>query len=116
MGRILDVNQIVQQLVEGGHPSASEVRSCQDHLNSRWEAIAPDQGALGQVQKISSGTGAPTAPLLGVLPACLPASVGRLAPVVSWTQSRQKKAPPHRPVSLERAPGLSLDRRGHGCQ
>lgn len=35
MGRILDVNQIVQQLVEGGHPSSSEVRSCQDHLNSR---------------------------------------------------------------------------------
>lgn len=35
MGRILDVNQVVQQLVEGGHPSSEEVRSCQDHLNSR---------------------------------------------------------------------------------
>ncbi|KAJ7303854.1 hypothetical protein JRQ81_011362, partial [Phrynocephalus forsythii] len=39
MGRILDVNQIVQQLVEGGHPSASEVRSCQDHLNGRWNRV-----------------------------------------------------------------------------
>lgn len=35
MGRILDVNQIVQQLVDGGHPSSTEVMSCQDHLNSR---------------------------------------------------------------------------------
>lgn len=35
MGRILDVNQVVQQLVDGGHPSSEEVRSCQDHLNSR---------------------------------------------------------------------------------
>ncbi|NWX94282.1 SPTN4 protein, partial [Nothoprocta pentlandii] len=35
MGRILDVNQVVQQLVDGGHPSAQEVRACQDHLNSR---------------------------------------------------------------------------------
>ncbi|XP_010218245.1 PREDICTED: spectrin beta chain, non-erythrocytic 4, partial [Tinamus guttatus] len=34
MGRILDVNQVVQQLVDGGHPSAQEVRACQDHLNS----------------------------------------------------------------------------------
>ncbi|KAJ6663596.1 hypothetical protein lerEdw1_009675 [Lerista edwardsae] len=39
MGRILDVNQIVQQLVDGGHPSSSEVRSCQDHLNSRWNRV-----------------------------------------------------------------------------
>lgn len=36
MGRILDVNQIVQQLLDGGHPSSTEVRSCQDHLNSRY--------------------------------------------------------------------------------
>ncbi|XP_074873007.1 spectrin beta chain, non-erythrocytic 4 isoform X2 [Carettochelys insculpta] len=39
MGRILDVNQTVQQLVEGGHPSASEVQSCRDHLNSRWNRV-----------------------------------------------------------------------------
>uniref|UniRef100_A0A803TIK9 Spectrin beta chain n=1 Tax=Anolis carolinensis TaxID=28377 RepID=A0A803TIK9_ANOCA len=39
MGRILDVNQIVQQLVDGGHPSSSEVRACQDHLNSRWNRV-----------------------------------------------------------------------------
>uniref|UniRef100_H3BDK0 Spectrin beta chain n=1 Tax=Latimeria chalumnae TaxID=7897 RepID=H3BDK0_LATCH len=39
MGRILDVNQIVQQLVDGGHPSSAEVRSCQDHLNGRWNRI-----------------------------------------------------------------------------
>ncbi|KAI1229611.1 Spectrin beta chain, partial [Lamprotornis superbus] len=41
MGRILDVNQVVQQLVDGGHPSSDEVRSCQDHLNSRY---APKRG------------------------------------------------------------------------
>lgn len=35
MGRVLDVNHTVQELVEGGHPSSEEVRSCQDHLNSR---------------------------------------------------------------------------------
>uniref|UniRef100_A0A4W6CZR7 Spectrin beta chain n=1 Tax=Lates calcarifer TaxID=8187 RepID=A0A4W6CZR7_LATCA len=39
MGRILDVNQIVQQLLDGGHPSSTEVRGCQDHLNSRWNTI-----------------------------------------------------------------------------
>ncbi|NXQ27290.1 SPTN4 protein, partial [Alaudala cheleensis] len=39
MGRVLDVNQVVQQLVEGGHPSSDEVRSCQDHLNSRWNRV-----------------------------------------------------------------------------
>uniref|UniRef100_A0A8C5KXA3 Spectrin beta chain n=1 Tax=Jaculus jaculus TaxID=51337 RepID=A0A8C5KXA3_JACJA len=39
MGRVLDVNQTVQELVEGGHPSSDEVRSCQDHLNSRWNRI-----------------------------------------------------------------------------
>ncbi|NWS50881.1 SPTN4 protein, partial [Probosciger aterrimus] len=39
MGRILDVNQVVQQLVDGGHPSSEEVRSCQDHLNSRWNRV-----------------------------------------------------------------------------
>lgn len=37
MGRILDVNQIVQQLLDGGHPSSAEVRGCQDHLNSRYQ-------------------------------------------------------------------------------
>ncbi|NXW78338.1 SPTN4 protein, partial [Hirundo rustica] len=36
MGRILDVNQVVQELVDAGHPSSDEVRSCQDHLNSRY--------------------------------------------------------------------------------
>uniref|UniRef100_A0A8C2LD47 Spectrin beta chain n=1 Tax=Cricetulus griseus TaxID=10029 RepID=A0A8C2LD47_CRIGR len=39
MGRVLDVNHTVQELVEGGHPSSDEVRSCQDHLNSRPEGI-----------------------------------------------------------------------------
>ncbi|XP_026109972.1 spectrin beta chain, non-erythrocytic 4-like [Carassius auratus] len=39
MGRILDVNQIVQQLLDTGHPSSTEVRGCQDHLNSRWNRI-----------------------------------------------------------------------------
>ncbi|KAM8952646.1 spectrin beta chain, non-erythrocytic 4 [Pelodytes ibericus] len=39
MGRVLDVNQMVQQLLEGGHPSSSEVQACQDHLNSRWNRI-----------------------------------------------------------------------------
>uniref|UniRef100_A0A8C0JIK2 Spectrin beta, non-erythrocytic 4 n=1 Tax=Chelonoidis abingdonii TaxID=106734 RepID=A0A8C0JIK2_CHEAB len=39
MGRILDVNETVQQLVEGGHPSASEVQSCRDHLNGRWNRV-----------------------------------------------------------------------------
>ncbi|XP_069738334.1 LOW QUALITY PROTEIN: spectrin beta chain, non-erythrocytic 4 [Phaenicophaeus curvirostris] len=39
MGRILDVNQVVQQLVDGGHPSSEEVRACQDHLNGRWNRV-----------------------------------------------------------------------------
>ncbi|KAG9272889.1 spectrin beta chain, non-erythrocytic 4 isoform X2 [Astyanax mexicanus] len=39
MGRILDVNQIVQQLLDSGHPSSTEVRGCQDHLNSRWNRM-----------------------------------------------------------------------------
>uniref|UniRef100_A0A3B3RNV7 Spectrin beta chain n=1 Tax=Paramormyrops kingsleyae TaxID=1676925 RepID=A0A3B3RNV7_9TELE len=39
MGRILDVNQIVQQLLDGDHPSSDEVRHCQDHLNGRWNCI-----------------------------------------------------------------------------
>ncbi|KAJ0063351.1 hypothetical protein NL108_000299, partial [Boleophthalmus pectinirostris] len=39
MGRILDVNQMVQQLLDGGHPSSAEVRGCQDHLTSRWNSI-----------------------------------------------------------------------------
>lgn len=37
MGRILDVNLIVQQLLDGGHPSSTEVRGCQDHVNSRYK-------------------------------------------------------------------------------
>eukprot|EP00061_Rhincodon_typus_P009660 g33319.t1 len=32
--RVVEVNEIVQQLVENGHPSATEVMGCQDHLNS----------------------------------------------------------------------------------
>ncbi|NWH80589.1 SPTN4 protein, partial [Piaya cayana] len=39
MGRILDVNQVVEQLVDGGHPSSEEVRACQDHLNGRWNRV-----------------------------------------------------------------------------
>ncbi|KAK2848225.1 hypothetical protein Q7C36_009907, partial [Tachysurus vachellii] len=39
MGRILDVNLIVQQLLDGAHPSSTEVRGCQDHLNSRWNHL-----------------------------------------------------------------------------
>uniref|UniRef100_A0A8B9SFX4 Spectrin beta chain n=1 Tax=Apteryx owenii TaxID=8824 RepID=A0A8B9SFX4_APTOW len=58
MGRILDVNQVVQQLVEGGHPSADEVRSCQDHLNSRWnrvvELVERKKEQLGAVLKIQN--------------------------------------------------------------
>uniref|UniRef100_A0A8B9QIN3 Spectrin beta chain n=1 Tax=Apteryx owenii TaxID=8824 RepID=A0A8B9QIN3_APTOW len=58
MGRILDVNQVVQQLVEGGHPSADEVRSCQDHLNSRYPRSRPlgtrKKEQLGAVLKIQN--------------------------------------------------------------
>lgn len=58
MGRILDVNQIVQQLVEGGHPSSSEVRSCQDHLNSRWnrvvELVEQKKDHLSSILKIQN--------------------------------------------------------------
>ncbi|XP_048348815.1 spectrin beta chain, non-erythrocytic 4 isoform X2 [Sphaerodactylus townsendi] len=58
MGRILDVNQIVQQLVDGGHPSASEVRSCQDHLNSRWnrvvELVEEKKDLLNSILKIQN--------------------------------------------------------------
>ncbi|XP_013911873.1 PREDICTED: spectrin beta chain, non-erythrocytic 4 [Thamnophis sirtalis] len=58
MGRILDVNQIVQQLVDGGHPSSSEVRSCQDHLNSRWnrvvEVVEEKKNHLGSILKIQN--------------------------------------------------------------
>uniref|UniRef100_A0A8C4PC79 Spectrin beta, non-erythrocytic 4 n=1 Tax=Dromaius novaehollandiae TaxID=8790 RepID=A0A8C4PC79_DRONO len=58
MGRILDVNQVVQQLVDGGHPSAEEVRSCQDHLNSRWnrvvELVECKKGQLDAVLKIQN--------------------------------------------------------------
>ncbi|GCB79157.1 hypothetical protein scyTo_0018713, partial [Scyliorhinus torazame] len=32
--RVVEVNELVQQLVENGHPSATEVQGCQDHLNS----------------------------------------------------------------------------------
>ncbi|KAL8220037.1 UNVERIFIED_CONTAM: hypothetical protein K2H54_037898, partial [Gekko kuhli] len=58
MGRILDVNQVVQQLVDGGHPSASEVRSCQDHLNSRWnrvvELVEQKKDLLSSILKIQN--------------------------------------------------------------
>ncbi|XP_015669353.2 spectrin beta chain, non-erythrocytic 4 [Protobothrops mucrosquamatus] len=58
MGRILDVNQIVQQLVDGGHPSSSEVRSCQDHLNSRWnrvvELVDDKKNHLSSILKIQN--------------------------------------------------------------
>ncbi|XP_021239479.1 spectrin beta chain, non-erythrocytic 4-like, partial [Numida meleagris] len=58
MGRILDVNQVVQQLVEGGHPSAEEVCACQDHLNGRWnrvvELVEQKKEQLGSVLKIQN--------------------------------------------------------------
>ncbi|XP_027487438.1 spectrin beta chain, non-erythrocytic 4, partial [Corapipo altera] len=58
MGRILDVNQVVQQLVDGGHPSSEEVRACQDHLNSRWnrvvELVETKKGQLSSVLKIQN--------------------------------------------------------------
>uniref|UniRef100_A0A8C3NPA0 Spectrin beta chain n=1 Tax=Geospiza parvula TaxID=87175 RepID=A0A8C3NPA0_GEOPR len=58
MGRILDVNQVVQQLVDGGHPSSDEVRSCQDHLNSRWnrvvELVENKKSQLSSVLKIQN--------------------------------------------------------------
>uniref|UniRef100_A0A663FHJ1 Spectrin beta chain n=1 Tax=Aquila chrysaetos chrysaetos TaxID=223781 RepID=A0A663FHJ1_AQUCH len=62
MGRILDVNQVVQQLVDGGHPSSEEVRSCQDHLNSRYgcgeggQAVGPSPywGSVISVLKIQN--------------------------------------------------------------
>ncbi|XP_070620878.1 spectrin beta chain, non-erythrocytic 4 isoform X2 [Erythrolamprus reginae] len=58
MGRILDVNQIVQQLVDEGHPSSSEVRSCQDHLNSRWnrvvELVEEKKNHLASILKIQN--------------------------------------------------------------
>ncbi|XP_069631765.1 spectrin beta chain, non-erythrocytic 4 [Haliaeetus albicilla] len=58
MGRILDVNQVVQQLVDRGHPSSEEVRSCQDHLNSRWnrvvELVEHKKSQLSSVLKIQN--------------------------------------------------------------
>ncbi|XP_054855022.1 spectrin beta chain, non-erythrocytic 4 [Eublepharis macularius] len=58
MGRILDVNHVVQQLVEGGHPSAAEVRACQDHLNSRWnrvvELVEQKKDLLSSILKIQN--------------------------------------------------------------
>ncbi|OWK49603.1 Spectrin beta chain, non-erythrocytic 1 [Lonchura striata] len=58
MGRILDVNQVVQQLLDGGHPSSDEVRSCQDHLNSRWnrvvELVEDKKSQLSSVLKIQN--------------------------------------------------------------
>ncbi|XP_053908842.1 LOW QUALITY PROTEIN: spectrin beta chain, non-erythrocytic 4-like [Cuculus canorus] len=58
MGRILDVNQVVQQLVDGGHPSSEEVRACQDHLNSRWnrvvELVERKKNQLSSVLKIQN--------------------------------------------------------------
>ncbi|NXY00232.1 SPTN4 protein, partial [Centropus bengalensis] len=56
MGRILDVNQVVQQLVDGGHPSSEEVRACQDHLN--WnrvvELVERKKDQLSSVLKIQN--------------------------------------------------------------
>ncbi|MGH0151911.1 UNVERIFIED_CONTAM: hypothetical protein FKN15_020718 [Acipenser sinensis] len=46
MERILDVNQIVQQLLDGGHPSSAEVRGCQDHLNGRFESLDQEMNSL----------------------------------------------------------------------
>uniref|UniRef100_A0A8B9YYS8 Spectrin beta, non-erythrocytic 4 n=1 Tax=Buteo japonicus TaxID=224669 RepID=A0A8B9YYS8_9AVES len=60
MGRILDVNQVVQQLVDRGHPSSEEVRSCQDHLNSRYgwnrvvELVEHKKNQLSSVLKIQN--------------------------------------------------------------
>ncbi|XP_014749698.1 PREDICTED: spectrin beta chain, non-erythrocytic 4-like, partial [Sturnus vulgaris] len=58
MGRVLDVNQVVQQLVDGGHPSSDEVRACQDHLNSRWnrvvELVENKKRQLSSVLKIQN--------------------------------------------------------------
>uniref|UniRef100_A0A8B9NPQ8 Calponin-homology (CH) domain-containing protein n=1 Tax=Accipiter nisus TaxID=211598 RepID=A0A8B9NPQ8_9AVES len=58
MGRILGVNQVVQQLVDRGHPSSEEVRSCQDHLNSRWnrvvELVEHKKSQLSSVLKIQN--------------------------------------------------------------
>ncbi|NXN12693.1 SPTN4 protein, partial [Indicator maculatus] len=58
MGRILDVNQVVQQLLDGGHPSSEEVRACQDHLNSRWnrvvELVEQKKAQLSSVLKIQN--------------------------------------------------------------
>ncbi|XP_049653444.1 spectrin beta chain, non-erythrocytic 4-like isoform X2 [Accipiter gentilis] len=58
MGRILGVNQVVQQLVDKGHPSSEEVRSCQDHLNSRWnwvvELVEHKKSQLSSVLKIQN--------------------------------------------------------------
>ncbi|KFW09592.1 Spectrin beta chain, non-erythrocytic 4, partial [Eurypyga helias] len=58
MGRILDVNQVVQQLVDGGHPSSEEVRACQDHLNGRWnrvvELVERKKSQLSSVLKIQN--------------------------------------------------------------
>ncbi|KAF7218244.1 non-erythrocytic 4 [Nothobranchius furzeri] len=58
MGRILDVNQIVQQLLDGGHPSSTEVRGCQDHLNSRWnsivELVEQKKDQLGSMQRLQN--------------------------------------------------------------
>uniref|UniRef100_A0A8C8SUT0 Spectrin beta chain n=1 Tax=Pelusios castaneus TaxID=367368 RepID=A0A8C8SUT0_9SAUR len=58
MGRILDVNQTVQELVEGGHPSTSEVQSCRDHLNGRWnrvvELVEQKKDHLSSIMKIQN--------------------------------------------------------------
>ncbi|NXX47644.1 SPTN4 protein, partial [Tricholaema leucomelas] len=58
MGRILDVNQEVQQLLDGGHPSSEEVQACQDHLNSRWnrvvELVEQKKAQLSSVLRIQN--------------------------------------------------------------
>ncbi|XP_071656932.1 spectrin beta chain, non-erythrocytic 4 isoform X2 [Patagioenas fasciata] len=58
MGRVLDVNHVVQQLLDGGHPSSEEVRSCQDHLNGRWnrvvELVEQKKTQLSSILKIQN--------------------------------------------------------------
>uniref|UniRef100_A0AAQ6A0H5 Spectrin beta chain n=1 Tax=Amphiprion ocellaris TaxID=80972 RepID=A0AAQ6A0H5_AMPOC len=54
MGRILDVNQIVQQLLDGGHPSSTEVRGCQDHLNSRYRNNTDKKDQLDSMLRLQN--------------------------------------------------------------
>ncbi|KAI4902273.1 hypothetical protein NFI96_016052 [Prochilodus magdalenae] len=62
MGRILDVNQIVQQLLDSGHPSSTEVRGCQDHLNSRYSSPTPSQPIIKPTTLYLPSLSTPSAP------------------------------------------------------